>query len=281
MRHLSVIFIILNITVRIALKNLNCYKIHINLFRTASTNRPIPMHRMRPKTDASKTEASIRPSSRPFRPVGRNASHAFAAMLFRRILPDFARLLQVWRKKPSAGEDGAFEECERKWPGTNPSCLRIAGESAIAARMPADKSIATCTRRRTACAATKRPSEDGAPRRPGRNSTPENREDPAGRGCALYPLSHVSPAKPKTRASRFTAASNTRAYTEQHARIYEKSPSKDKGFCSPPINRTLILTEACRLCNTHLIVALQMTKRNYRFSKLARENAAQGDRRPV
>ena len=32
MRHLSVIFIILNITVRIALKNLNCYKIHINLF---------------------------------------------------------------------------------------------------------------------------------------------------------------------------------------------------------------------------------------------------------
>lgn len=114
MRHLSVIFIILNITVRIALKNLNCYKIHINLFHTASTNRPIPMHRMRPKTDASKTEASIRPSSRPFRPVGRNASHAFAAMLFRRILPDFARLLQVWRKKPSAGEDGAFEECEMK-----------------------------------------------------------------------------------------------------------------------------------------------------------------------
>lgn len=234
MRHLSVIFIILNIMVRIALKNLNCYKIHINLFRTASTNRPIPMHRMRPKTDASKTEASIRPSSRPFRPVGRNASHAFAAMLFRRILPDFARLLQVWRKKPSAGEDGAFEECERKWPGTNPSCLRIAGESAIAARMPADKSIATCTRRRTACAATKRPSEDGAPRRPGRNSTPENREDPAGRGCALYPLSHVSPAKPKTRASRFTAASNTRAYTK-------KAPVKTKG--SVP----LLLTEPLSL----------------------------------
>lgn len=181
MRHLSVIFIILNITVRIALKNLNCYKIHINLFHTASTNRPIPMHRMRIKTEASMTEASIRPSSRPFRPVGRNASHAFAAMLFRRILPDFARLLQVWRKKPSAGEDGAFEECEMKMARNKSLMPADRRRRAIAARMPADKSIATCTRRRTAYAATTRPSEDGAPRRPERNSTPENREDPTGR----------------------------------------------------------------------------------------------------
>lgn len=36
-----------------------------------------------------------------------------------------------------------------------------------------------------------------------------------------------------------------------------KSPDKDKGFCSPPINRTLILTEACRLCNARFIVALR------------------------